>query len=290
MVKNNIFRLARAKINLDLLICGRRADGYHLLDSLVVFADYGDEISVCPADRLTLKVTGPFARHLSGEKNNIILRAARLLRDRFDICQGAEISLVKHLPVSSGIGGGSADGAAVLHALGELWNISDRIADMDDLAISLGADVPVCMASETMQMGGVGEILRPVTLDFPLYLTLVNPGVSVSTKDIFAARVRRDAVFSSSRHLPDRITTLTQLRDILLSAGNDLQYDACESEPEIGNALEQISKADQCIFTAMSGSGATCFGLFPTCEAAQRAGRNIFRDFPRWWVQPVKVS
>jgi len=172
MANSRITHTARAKINLDLLITGRRDDGYHLLDSLVVFADYGDEISMRPSQNLTLNVTGPFAGGLEDEADNIVLRAARLVQDKFDIGQGAEIELVKNLPVSSGIGGGSADAAAAIHGLMELWNITDKKSELGDLTLSLGADVPVCFVSETTQMRGVGERLRRVTLKVSFVLAL----------------------------------------------------------------------------------------------------------------------
>jgi len=289
MPENNISRLARAKINLDLLVCGRRDDGYHLLDSLVVFADYGDRVSVRPSGKLSLVITGPFADDLIGEQDNSILKAAKLLQNRCDIRAGAEINLVKALPVSSGIGGGSADAAATLHALGELWNISGKSLENDDLAKSLGADVPVCMASETTQMTGTGEKLRPVKIDFPLYMLLINPAVTVSTKDIFRARAQRNTPFSSPRILPDHIASLNQLRDILASGGNDLQFEACQAVPEISQALTEVSRADHCVYAAMSGSGATCFGLFADKSMADRAARIIAGNFPCWWSQSVRI-
>lgn len=289
MANNKISRMARAKINLDLLITGRREDDYHLLDSLVVFADYGDEISVRPAENMTLNITGPFAAGLDGEGDNIILRAARLLKDKFNIQQGANIKLVKNLPVSSGIGGGSADAAATLHALAELWSIEGGIPDLGALPLSLGADVPVCMVSKTLQMRGVGEFLRPIAFDFPLYLLLVNPGVSVSTAAIFRARATRKAGFSPGRVLPDHIATLDQLRDIISSAGNDLEQDAFGAAPEIELALGQIRQGDGCVVSGMSGSGATCYGVFADLEAAHSQAGLISSSFPGWWVKPVRV-
>ncbi|MBL4894459.1 MAG: 4-(cytidine 5'-diphospho)-2-C-methyl-D-erythritol kinase [Emcibacter sp.] len=286
---DKITYMARAKINLDLLITGRRADGYHLLNSLVVFADYGDEISVKPAQNITLNISGPFAIKLDAQEDNLVLKAARLLRDKFDIQAGADIELVKNLPVSSGIGGGSADAAATLHALLNLWQISCNASVLDELTLSLGADVPVCMASTTMLMTGVGEILRPVTLKFPLFLLLVNPGVSVSTGEIFKARADRKISFSPSRTLPDDIRTVDQLKDILDLTRNDLAYDASLLEPGIGKVLEYIGKKDHCIHAAMSGSGATCFGIFSDFEAAKNQADIIGRDFPDWWVRAVRV-
>ncbi|PCI47930.1 MAG: 4-(cytidine 5'-diphospho)-2-C-methyl-D-erythritol kinase, partial [Alphaproteobacteria bacterium] len=182
-----------------------------------------------------------------------------------------------------------ADAAAVLHALMELWGITDRKSDLADLPLSLGADVPVCMASETTQMGGIGEKLHPLTLTFPLYLLLVNPGVSVSTTDIFRARADRNAAFSPFRKLPGEIASLDQLKDILEGRRNDLEQDACEAAPEIKKVLAQICKGDDCMGVGMSGSGATCFGLFSTYESAHRLATEISRDFPTWWVRPVRV-
>ncbi len=289
MAKNNITRLARAKINLDLLITGRREDGYHLLDSLVVFADFGDQISVRPSDKLSLNISGPFVSALSGEQDNIILRAARGLRDKFNIQQGAEIELVKNLPVSSGIGGGSADAAATIRALMALWHLSGKETELNDLALSLGADVPVCLASQTMQMGGVGEKLKPLAIEFPLFLLLANPAVSLSTAQIFKMRAKRGTAFSSPRTLPDTITGRTELTDIIGKSGNDLEYDACAARPEIRKLLTYIKQADDCIFTGMSGSGATCFGIFPAYGAAKAAAGDILRHFPHWWACPVRV-
>ncbi len=289
MASNSISRIAWAKINLDLLITGRRDDGYHLLDSLVVFADYGDEISVRPSRKLNLSITGPFADMLVREGDNIVLRAARLLQDKFDIKQGANIELVKNLPVSSGIGGGSADAAAAIHALMELWNLTDKEAELGELPLSLGADVPVCMASETMHMSGVGERLRPVSLKFPLYLLLVNPGVSLSTAEIFRSRAARKAEYSCSRNLPDEIVTIDQLLDILGRGGNDLEYDACAAAPKIKKALALIRSGKSCIYAGMSGSGATGYGIFSSLEAAQAQATTITHDFPDWWVRSVRA-
>ncbi len=289
MASSSISHLARAKINLDLLITGQRGDGYHLLDSLVVFADYGDEIFVRPSQELILNVTGPFAGGLRSEGDNIILKTARLLQDKFDIRQGAEIELVKNLPVSSGIGGGSADAAAAIHALMTLWNITDKISTLTDLALSLGADVPVCLDAKTTHMCGIGERLRPITFKFPLFLLLVNPAISVSTADIFRARADHKADFSAARILHDEITTLDQLKYILGESGNDLEHDACMAAPVISRVLEEITKSKDCIAAGMSGSGATCFGIYLSIDVAHRQAVNISREFPDWWVKPVKV-
>ncbi len=177
-----ISRTAYAKINLDLLITGRQEDGYHTLDSLVVFADYGDEIHVRPSKNLKLTIEGPFAKGLDSADDNLVLKAAKLLRERLDIRAGAEIILVKNLPVASGIGGGSADAAATLLALCDLWELDGLPHQkLEEWGLSLGADIPVCITSHSMHMTGVGEILSPLFLKFPLFMLLINPRVQVST-------------------------------------------------------------------------------------------------------------
>ncbi len=286
---STICRLARAKINLDLLITGQRDDGYHLLDSLVVFAEYGDRVSVSPSERLALKISGPFADGLETETDNLVMRAARLLQETYTIEQGAEIHLVKNLPVASGIGGGSADAAAAMKALGDLWGISDMVQNMKESSLSLGADLPVCLLSETAHMRGIGEDLSPVNISFPLHLLLVNAGVSVSTAGIFAARTQRNAPFSPVRRLPEEISSLSQLIAILRAGGNDLRQDACQARPEIETTLRQVGSMDDCAFAGMSGSGATCFGIFPTLESARSSARRLAWDFPGWWVAAASV-
>lgn len=285
-----IFQKARAKINLDLLITGRLDNGYHMLDSLVVFAEYGDDISVKLADKLTLDIMGPFSFELDNISDNIILKAARLLQHEYGIDEGAEITLVKNLPVSSGIGGGSADAAATIKALINLWNIPYDPERMAKMTLSLGADVPVCMASRTMQMSGIGDILRPVVMPFALNLLLVNTGVSVSTAQIFKARSAGNVGISEARVLPEALSDLKQLCDILSQTGNDLARSACEAEPEIEESLIAIARQNKCLLHGMSGSGATCFGLFPTFKDAKLAAINISRTHPHWWVMPVKTA
>lgn len=280
---------ARAKINLDLLITGRLDDGYHMLDSLVVFADYGDDISVTLSDKITLDIRGPFSHGLDDKSDNIILKAARLLQHDYGIDQGAEITLVKNLPISSGIGGGSADAAATIKALIALWNIPYDPVRVAIMALSLGADVPVCMASRTMQMSGIGEMLRPIVMPFALNLLLVNAGVSVSTAQIFQARSVGNAGYSEARILPETLSDLKQLCDILSRTGNDLAHPACVAEPEIEMTLSAIAHQKECLFHGMSGSGATCFGLFSTFKEAQIAATNIACIHPHWWVMPVQT-
>nr|MBC8158527.1 4-(cytidine 5'-diphospho)-2-C-methyl-D-erythritol kinase [Alphaproteobacteria bacterium] len=179
---------APAKINLYLHVTGRRDDGYHLLDSLIVFADVGDRIAVSPADDFSLDIDGPFSAGLSNGPENLVVRAARTLAELAEVRDGARIRLTKTLPVASGIGGGSADAAATIRALMRLWEIEPHANALTEMALSLGADVPVCLAGQPSFMGGIGEDIDAAPSLPPVWLVLVNPGVGVSTPSVFAAR------------------------------------------------------------------------------------------------------
>ena len=179
---------APAKLNLYLHVVGRRDDGYHLLDSLVAFAEAGDVLRARPANGLRLTLDGAFGRALAGEPDNLVLRAARLLAEAAGVPPHAELVLEKNLPVASGIGGGSADAAAALRLLQRLWNVSLPAATLQQLALRLGADVPVCLHGHPVRMGGIGERLEPVPALPPCGLLLVNPGVAVQTRPVFQAR------------------------------------------------------------------------------------------------------
>ncbi len=267
---------APAKVNLYLHVVGRRADGYHLLDSLAVFAGIGDRLTGEPDSGLSLTVTGPFAADLDAEADNLVLRAARALAAAVGVSPTGRILLEKNLPVASGIGGGSADAAAALRLLCRLWKIdpgSDRLAEV---AASLGADVPVCLAPAPMRMSGIGEVLSPVPALPDLGIVLVNPGVAVSTQAVFRART---GDFSASAVLPpDGAGLVTALRDLR----NDLQAPALALAPVIGDVLAALASDLSCLLARMSGSGATCFGLYETPDAARLAAAGLGRD--GWWV------
>ena len=188
VAETSIVDAAPAKINLYLHVTGKRTDGYHLLDSLVVLADVGDQITATPSDILTLDYTGPFAKVLPPAKSNLVLHAAERLKDAFDVSAGAALKLNKALPVASGIGGGSADAAATLRALCALWDLDVLHPKVADLALSLGADVPVCLQGQSAIMRGIGEDIRPIDHLPTLNLILINPGVEVSTPAVFKAR------------------------------------------------------------------------------------------------------
>ena len=269
---------APAKINLFLQITGKRADGYHLLDSLVTFAGVGDVLHAEAADALSLRVTGPFAAGLDGESDNLVLRAARLLAEAAGVEAKAALVLEKNLPVASGIGGGSADAAAALRLLSRFWGVSVDLATLHHLAERLGADVPVCLAGRPARMRGVGEQLGPAP-DLPEYgLVLVNPGIALSTADVFRAR---SGDFSGEAELPATWHTAADMAKALTHTTNDLQRPAIAIRPVIGEVLAALSSRERCLLSRMSGSGATCFGVFQTPRDAQYAAAALARE--GWW-------
>ncbi|MBH1973944.1 MAG: 4-(cytidine 5'-diphospho)-2-C-methyl-D-erythritol kinase [Rhodobacteraceae bacterium] len=265
---------APAKINLCLHVTGQRTDGYHLLDSLVVFADVGDLIEVRAAPTLSLRVIGPQARDLPLGEDNLVLRAARA----FAGTAGAAITLTKNLPVASGIGGGSADAAATLRALARLWDLPLPDADR---VLQLGADVPACLAGRTLRMQGIGEQLAAVP-DLPeAYLVLVNPGVAVATPAVFKALPSK--INPAMPDLPVFATT-AELALWLASQRNDLEAPVMALAPAIGAVKQALAAAPGCLLARMSGSGATCFGLFADQAQAQSARAAISAAQPGWWV------
>ncbi len=271
---------APAKVNLTLHITGQRADGYHLLDSLVVFADVGDRISAEAAPDLALRVTGPRAAGVPVDGSNLVLRAARLLAPDL----GADLVLDKVLPVASGIGGGSADAAATLRVLAGIWRrpLPDRAA-----LVTLGADVPVCLAGVPARMQGVGEGLSPVPALPPVWLVLANPGVAVSTPAVFRALERRDTPGMPDA-LPD-FGSAGELAGWLRGMRNDLEAPALRLAPEIARVLAALAARPGCLIARMSGSGATCFGMFADPVLAQAAASAIGSEHAGWWVAAAAV-
>jgi 4-diphosphocytidyl-2-C-methyl-D-erythritol kinase len=271
---------APAKVNLFLHVVGRRADGYHLLDSLVVFAGAADRVTAAPAATLELTVTGPGAAALAGDPtDNLVLRAARALAASAGVLAGARLVLEKTLPVASGIGGGSADAAAALRLLGRMWEVSVPAAELAAMAQAIGADVPVCFAGRPARMGGVGEILADPPALPPFGLVLVNPGVAVSTPAVFRARA---ASFSHCATLPAGWADAAAMAADLADLANDLEAPARTLCPAIDAVLAALRGAPGCLLARMSGSGATCFGLFADAGAARIAAEAVRR--PGWWV------
>lgn len=276
---------APAKINLTLRVTGRRADGYHLLDSLVVFTELGDELSVrAPvADEATLSlaVDGPFAAPLNGEADNLVLRAARRLAEDAQIVPQVAFTLTKRLPVASGIGGGSADAAAALHLLNGLWGLKRSLGALQALALPLGADIPVCLLKRPAMMRGIGETLLPLDRLPDFALLLVNPGAALSTAEIFAAR---QGTFTTPMPAPSAFAALDALIDWLSQEANDLEEPARRLCPAVGEVLEALGRTTGCRLTRMSGSGATCFAIYATLAEAEAAAEAVARAYPAWWV------
>jgi 4-diphosphocytidyl-2-C-methyl-D-erythritol kinase len=273
-----MLEFAPAKVNLTLHLTGRRADGYHLLDSLVVFAGVGDRVSAGKADALTLSLGGPFGQGLQAEPDNLVLRAARALRDAAGTQFGAALHLEKNLPIASGIGGGSADAAAALRVLGRLWNVTLPPEALHGLALGLGADVPVCLAAAPARMTGIGEGLTAAPRLPECGLVLINPGEAVATAAVFKART---GGFSQPARLPESWTSARDMAEGLAACGNDLQAPAITLCPAVAGVLKALRAEKTCLLARMSGSGATCFGLFATPEGAQAAASRLAR--PGWW-------
>lgn len=270
---------APAKLNLYLHVVGRRADGYHLLDSLIAFASVHDTIAVESAEELRLMLDGPASAALAEEPDNLALRAACLLASQAGIEPKAAIRLTKRLPVASGIGGGSADAAAALKALVRLWGLPFDEAALAHLSLRLGADVPMCVAGRAAFAGGIGEELSPAPALPAVGLLLVNPRIAVPTPAVFRARM---GAFSTPDRFDEAPKDAGALAALLAARRNDLTAPACEICPAIGEVLAALDGAPGCRLARMSGSGATCFGLFDDEAAATRAAPALAR--PGWWV------
>ena len=273
---------ASAKINLFLHVGDRRADGFHPVQSLAVFTDMGDVLSIEAAPKLSLKVEGPFARGLEGEGDNLVLRAARSLG-----VQGATLTLTKNLPVASGIGGGSADAAAALRGLNQIWNAGKDTDALCAIAATLGSDIPVCVPSAASFMEGRGEILRQPQSVPRIPMLLVNPGVAVPTKDVFAGLKERSGVEMALPH--GRFGDTADLLRFLDTTRNDLEAPAVELQPVIAEVLAAIRALPGALLVRMSGSGATCFGIFADDDACARAADVLRKSAPGWWVAPTFV-
>jgi 4-diphosphocytidyl-2-C-methyl-D-erythritol kinase len=279
--------LARAKVNLYLHVTGRRADGYHLLDSLVVFAEAGDEITLAPADRLSLAIDGPFAIGLGNGSDNLVLRAARALQELTGTRAGAAIRLTKDLPVASGIGGGSADAAATLDGLCGLWNLAPGRTALLGIAAKLGADVPVCLDGLPSFVGGIGEDLAPARWLPPAWLLLANPGVATPTPAVFKAR---HGAFSKPARWSEPPRDFPEFAARLQACRNDLTEAAISVTPAIRDVLVALAALPGCVLARLSGSGATCFGLFADEAAARAAEAKLRAEQPRWWVTAAAIA
>ena len=275
--------LAPAKVNLYLHVVGRRPDGYHLLESLVAFADIGDRVSATRADTLSLTLGGPEAPALAAlGDDNLVMRAARLLAEAAKPAHlsGAMLHLEKALPAASGIGGGSSDAAATLRVLDRLWQSRVPPAELAALALRLGADVPACLAARPVGVRGVGEQLEAVANLPPTGIVLANPRRALPTATVF--RERRGPFTAA-----DRFTAMPSdaagLAAMLASRRNDLTDAAVTLVPEIATVLHRLAGLPGSLLARMSGSGATCFALFADRTAALQAAADLARAEPGWW-------
>jgi len=279
---------APAKINLSLIVKGRRSDGYHELQSLVVFADCGEGLKAEPADALSLNVTGPFARALDNDHNNLVLEAVRYFDDYTGRTTKADFTLEKTLPVASGIGGGSADAAAAFRLLCRMHDHALPPHVLASLGLCVGADVPVCLEARPAIMWGKGELLqrRDGLPDF--WLVLVNPGVAVSTASVFKALDAPALVEKEEGPDVPQFGDVTALVEWLERHGNDLEAPARAIVPVIGDVITALGATDGCLLARMSGSGATCFGIYADEQLAARAAAAIGGAHTDWWVMAAE--
>lgn len=270
---------APAKINLTLHVTGRRSDGYHLLDSLVAFADVGDRVRAAPQAGLSLTLTGPESAGLAADDDNLVLRAARLLG-----ILDARLTLDKVLPVASGIGGGSADAAATLRVLARQ---TGRDLPSAAATLALGADVPVCLHPQPTRMRGIGEHLTPVPGLPGLAVVLVNPRIAVPTPEVFRHLAERE-----NPPMPETLPVWHDADDLiafLATCRNDLQAPAIRIAPVISAVLALLAAQQDCRLARMSGSGATCFGLFDRPDTARAAAASVLAAHPGWWVAAARL-
>ena len=278
--------LAPAKVNLTLHVTGQRAGGYHDLDSLVVFTGIGDTITARAATDLSLSVSGPFAMGVPADSRNLVLKAAEALRDKTGQDLGAALTLEKALPHAAGLGSGSSDAAAVLELLAGLWQVPE-MAITDPMALSLGADVPVCMAQpRAMRMRGIGERLSYAPRLPDCAMVLVNPHVEVPTEKVFAALKSR--ANPPMEDIPENMD-FEGFAAFLNRQRNDLTEAATTVAPEIGQALDKLKRQSLVKYAGMSGSGGTCIGLVKDMDHARRVARAIQVAEMSWWVVPAPV-
>ena len=280
---------APAKLNLFLRVIGRRADGYHLLQSLVAFLDLRDRVELAPAPAWRVRVRGPFAAAVPAE-DNLALRAGRLMADAAagDVAGcaalAADIWVEKNIPVAAGLGGGSADAAAVLHGLSRMWGLGLPLAELQRIGARLGADLPACLAGSPALVTGIGESVEPVALA-PLSLVLVNPGLPLSTAEVFSRLI---PPYAEPLAMPEALASAADVVREAARFGNSLQAAAIALRPTIAAVLDEIAGIGGCLLAQMSGSGATCFGVFAD-EAAARAGADgLAARRPGWFVRACR--
>jgi 4-diphosphocytidyl-2-C-methyl-D-erythritol kinase len=280
---------APAKINLTLEVGAPRADGRHPLQSVVAFADAGDWVEAETGDDLSLRVTGPFASALQGEPDNLVLRAARALQARFYVKAGARLTLEKNLPIASGIGGGSSDAAAALKALNAFWGLNASDADLAEIGAALGADIPVCLAARSAYMTGTGEIVTPMQVPL-LPAVLVNPLQPLATGAVYKTFDSQHLGGAFAEKPTPSWTDVNSALKAMRATGNDLSSPAETLMPLITNILTELRGDSAALYSALSGSGATCFAIFESQEDARNFAEALKKAWPPYWIAPTLLG
>jgi 4-diphosphocytidyl-2-C-methyl-D-erythritol kinase len=284
--------IARAKVNLTLRVLGKRSDGYHELSSLVAFADVGDLVSFEPGIEPSVETTGPFASEICGP--NLALTALHKLAEVGPSLQLGRLVIEKRLPVAAGIGGGSADAAAVLRAVRRANPALAGHVPWHELAKQLGADVPVCFHSVTATMCGIGDILDPLPAATPVAAVLVNPRVAVpssKTADVFRVLSAPALAAAVVAHEPAIAAKAGRsLLEAVCEGSNDLTDAACRVMPAVAEVLTALQDAPGTLAARLSGAGPTCFGVYATSDEARTAAEHVLRARPAWWIAPVVIG
>lgn len=281
--------LAKAKVNLALHITGRRADGYHLLESLVAFADVHDVVSAVPVDQITLSVVGEFAKEAGEGEGNLVLKAAKRLQATANIAQGAALTLEKNIPVGAGLGGGSADAAATMRLLNRFWNVGYSDTELTELARPIGADVAICIASAPAIVTGIGDELTPLGETLPsLHAVMAHPRIPLLTPDVYRAL---KIPTETKEEKWKEISSYSILVKNLHASRNDLQEAACHVSPVVTELLTSLQNLDPAPdLVRMTGSGACCFALYETQQDAMKAATVLQAQHPKWWVRSARIG
>jgi 4-diphosphocytidyl-2-C-methyl-D-erythritol kinase len=277
---------APAKLNLFLHITGKRQDGYHLLQSVMIFVDVGDTMEFYPHDGFLIDAEGPFAGDLPPPGDNIVYHAARALSDSWGVPLSGGIQLYKNLPIASGVAGGSSNAATALLGLSKLWGLPDDRDRLHKIAVKLGADVPACLVKRPVWAEGIGEKMSPLPHMPPLHFVLVNPMVATPTAEVFARF--RNRVTPPIQYSGRKKTMQEWISDLRLYR-NDLTEAAIEVCPDISTVLAALRETPNCHLSRLSGSGATCFGIYDSPPAAQAAVNKLRQQHPRWWVTAANL-
>lgn len=284
---------APAKINLYLHITGKRDDGYHLLDSLFAFTEFGDELTITESTCFNFYVNGPYAPLLTHEKkeNNLVYRAAMLLKQTYSVSAGANILLTKYIPVAAGLGGGSSDAATVLIGLNQLWNLQLSNEELASIALKLGADIPACIYKKTALVSGIGEKINIISENFNhCAILLVNPNQPLSTQAVFQYYHQHQPIYQAPINYQQLQQDFSFFQDKLTNYQNDLELSAKKLMPEIDDIIQLLNQEKNAVVVRMSGSGPTCFALFSDQASAKVAQENIQSARPNYWSKLTYLS